>query len=139
MRPQRGLNRLVLAVALGGTLVLVLSACSSGGVENGKWWLERGSQIGAETVRIDLRVGFVGCAEHEVTPDQIVGHTVEYTATEVVIAVQLDRPRHSNACGGAFASGQPLYTIELEEPLGTRRLMRLVGNLAPSPAVEYNY
>ncbi len=118
---------------------LVLSACSSGGVENGRWWIERGSSINAETTELNVRVGFVGCSAQEVTPDQIVGHTVDYTDPAVIISVQLDRPRYSTNCGAAKANGQPLYTIRLDEPLGQRELLRLVGDGPASPALVYNY
>lgn len=126
-----------LATALLG--VVLLSACSSGGIENGRWWLERGSVVGPASTELTLRVGFVGCSDSEVTIDQIVGQTVMYTETEVIIAIQVDRPRHSGVCGGAHASGQPIHTITLEEPMGNRQLLRQVGDLPPSPAYEYNY
>lgn len=121
--------------------VLLLASCSlGGGTENGRWWIARDVVLEPSTTSFDVRVGWVSCVDRQVQLDDIEGYTVAYDEETVVVSVQVRLP------GGfvrtecpSLAGGEPVMTIELEEPLGDRTLMVIRGTGPPREAIFYNY
>jgi hypothetical protein len=125
------------------TAVLLLASCSfwGGGTENARWWINPGVVLEPSTTSFDVLVGWVSCADTQVQPEDIEGYTVAYDEETVTVSIEVRLPGGFVRTGGcaSIAGGEPVITIELDEPLGNRTLMERRGTQPPREAIVYNW
>ncbi len=122
--------------------VLLLASCSlGGGTEDARWWIDRGVSIEPSTTSFEVRVGWVSCVNTQVQPEDIEGYTVTYDEESVAVSIEVRLPGGFVRTGGcsSLGGGEPVITIELDEPLGNRTLMVRRGTEPPREAIVYNF
>jgi len=113
---------------------LLLSGCStSSGGSIADWEAGPDQQLSADSQTIDLLVYERECASGQTAEDRIQPPEVAYRDEAVVVTIRV-RPKS----GGATCQGNPPtpYTLELEEPLGHRDLLKGTGDGAVTPGTS---